>query len=209
MHLATTVGIEVPVHGLVYAKDGSLTYFIKRFDRTGRNAKLAVEDFAQLVGANRDTKYDFSMERLVPVIDRYCTFPALERIELFRRVLFCFLTGNEDMHLKNFSVIVAAGVVKLAPAYDLLNTTIALPGATEEMALPLHGKKRKLTRNDLIRYYGGERIGLSQAIMDDVLDAFATAVPDWAGRIAACCLPDRMKAEYAQLVTGRAGRLGI
>ncbi len=106
MRLARTVGIELPLHGLVFSADGSLTYFIRRFDRGARSRKLAVEDFAQLAGLTRATKYAFSMERLIPILDRYCTFPAVEKLELFRRTLFCYLTGNEDMHLKNFSLIV-------------------------------------------------------------------------------------------------------
>jgi serine/threonine-protein kinase HipA len=209
MRLAQSVGIEVPVHGLVYSRDESLTYFIRRFDRTGRSAKLAVEDFAQLAGASRDTRYDFSMERLIPLIDRYCTFPAVERVELFRRVLFCFLTGNEDMHLKNFSIIIKDEIVKLAPAYDLLNTTIALRGADEEMALPLHGKKRNLTRNDLIRYYGTERLGLNEVVIDEVLGEFAESIPLWAAVIATSFLPEGLKEEYTTLVGDRATRLGI
>jgi serine/threonine-protein kinase HipA len=84
MRLAGAAGIDVPLHGLVYSKDGSFTYFIKRFDRIGRNKKLAVEDFAQLFGLSRETKYDASMEKVAAVIEKYCTFPALEKIKLFR-----------------------------------------------------------------------------------------------------------------------------
>src|SRR6058998_3362587 len=98
MRLAGTVGIEVPVHGLVHGRDGSLTYFIKRFDREG-SARLPVEDFAQLSGASRETKYDSSMEKVAGVIDQFCTFPAIERVKLFERTFFSFLVGNEDMHL--------------------------------------------------------------------------------------------------------------
>lgn len=94
MRLAKTVGIEVPLHGLIYSADDSLTYFIKRFDRVARAGKLAVEDFAQLSGHFRTTKYDFSMERLAPILERYCTFPAVEKLELFRRTLFSFLIGT-------------------------------------------------------------------------------------------------------------------
>ncbi|HMB68058.1 MAG TPA: HipA domain-containing protein, partial [bacterium] len=113
MRLAETAGIPTPVHGLLRSVDGSLTYFVRRFDRAGRGRKLAVEDFAQLAGRTRDTKYDFSMERLVPLLDQHTTFPAVERQELFRRTVFAFLTGNEDLHLKNFSLRVDAdGLVK-------------------------------------------------------------------------------------------------
>lgn len=77
-------------------------------------------------------------------------FPAVERVKLLVRVLFCFLVGNEDMHLKNFSVITRGSVRALSPAYDLLNTTIAMPNPVEELALPLRGKKRGITKNDLL-----------------------------------------------------------
>jgi serine/threonine-protein kinase HipA len=72
-------------------------------------------------------------------------------VKLFARTLFSFLAGNEDMHLKNFSLIARGEKVELTPAYDLVNTTIALRAAREELALPLQGKKSKLTRNDLLR----------------------------------------------------------
>ena len=84
------------------------------------------------------------MERLIPVIESHCTFPLLEKRKLFRRVLFCFLTGNEDMHLKNFSLIGRNNKIELSPAYDLLNSTISMGTATEELALPINGKKRKI-----------------------------------------------------------------
>ena len=128
MRLAASIGVEVPLHGLIYSKDGSLTYFIRRFDRKGQKDKIAVEDFAQLAGLSRDTKYNFSMERLVKLIDDYCTFPTIERAKLFKLVLFNFLIGNEDMHLKNYSIIIRNDKVELSPAYDLLNSSIVLKG---------------------------------------------------------------------------------
>ncbi len=84
MRLAAAVGIAVPLHGLVRARDGSLTYFVKRFDRVGRE-RLPVEDFAQLSGEGRDTKYNSSMEKVAALMDRFCTFPAIERVKLFAR----------------------------------------------------------------------------------------------------------------------------
>src|SRR5690606_24644597 len=105
MRLMSAVGVNVPFHCLLYASDKSLVYCIKRFDRLARNKKTAVEDFAQLSGSNRDTKYNFSMEKLVSLIEKYTTFPAIEKADLFLRTLVNFLIGNEDMHLKNFSII--------------------------------------------------------------------------------------------------------
>ncbi|MFH0730457.1 MAG: HipA domain-containing protein [Pseudomonadota bacterium] len=133
MHLASAAGITVPLHGLVYSIDGSMTYFIKRFDRVGKN-KLAVEDFSQLLGLTRETKYDASMEKIAHVIETYCSFPAVEKIKLFRQTLVNFLIGNEDMHLKNFSLMTLNGKVALTPAYDILNTTLVLSDAREEIA---------------------------------------------------------------------------
>ena len=87
MRLAKAVGIEVPLHGLIYAADGTLSYFIKRFDRQGSN-RLPVEDFAQLSGQSRETKYKSSMEKVAEVVNQFCTFPAIERVKLFERTLF-------------------------------------------------------------------------------------------------------------------------
>ncbi|NDC89834.1 MAG: type II toxin-antitoxin system HipA family toxin, partial [Bacteroidetes bacterium] len=137
MRLAAIAGIEVPSHGLIRASDRSLAFVIRRFDRVGRRQRLALEDFAQLSGRDRDTKYESSTERLISVINQHTTFPALDRIKLFRRILFCFLTGNEDAHLKNWSLLTSNNVVGLSPAYDFVNTWIVLNNPTEELALPL------------------------------------------------------------------------
>jgi serine/threonine-protein kinase HipA len=127
MRLAREIVIEVPLHGMIYGKDGALTYFIKRFDRIRSNQKLHIEDFAQLAGETRETKYDYSMEKLLLILERHCTAPVVEKAKLLKRVIFNFLIGNEDMHLKNFSLITdEKGLIKLAPGYDFLNTTIAI-----------------------------------------------------------------------------------
>lgn len=125
MSLAALCAVETPVSGLVRCSDGTWSYFVRRFDRAGHKERVPLEDFAQLAGLSRYTKYDFSMERLVKLLDEHCTFPAIEKVKLFRRCLFNFLVGNEDMHLKNFSLITRDGKVELAPAYDYLNTTVA------------------------------------------------------------------------------------
>lgn len=205
MRMAAAVGIDVPVHGLVRAIDGSLTYFIKRFDRPGRQ-RLPLEDFAQLTGESRDTKYNSSMEKVAGVVDRFCTFPVLERVKLFERTLFSFLVGNEDMHLKNFSLITRAGKVALSPAYDFLNTTIALPNSQEELALPLNGKKSKLTRNDFLQYFARERLQLNEAVLAEVLTRFREAVSRWRELLAQCFLSAEMKQKFLSLLEARAQR---
>jgi serine/threonine-protein kinase HipA len=208
MRLAAAAGIEVPMHGLIYARDGSLTYFIRRFDRQGRG-RAPVEDFAQLSGASRETKYESSMEKVAAVIDRSCTFPAIELVKLFERTLFSFLTGNEDMHLKNFSIITRAGRVDLSPGYDLLNSTIALKNPQEELALPVHGKKSGLKRNDLFNYFAGERLRINDRILNELIERFQRAFPLWDELLAMSFLSPAMKSAYAAVLKKRKARLGL
>ncbi len=209
MRLAGLVGIETPLHGLVYARDGSLAYFVRRFDRLSRKGKLAVEDFAQLGGRTRATKYDASMEQVVAIIDRFATFPMVEHFELFLRTIFCWLTGNEDMHLKNFSLITRAGKVTLAPAYDLVNTSIVLDEPREEMALPLRGKKTRLRREDLLDYFGRERLGLPAAALDAALERLSAGASGWEELIERSFLPASLQRDYLALVRERRSRLGL
>lgn len=206
MRMAAAVGIEVPVHGLLRSTDTSFTYFIKRFDRSGRD-RLPVEDFAQLSGESRDTKYDSSMEKVAAVVDQFCTFPALERVRLFERTLFSFLVGNEDMHLKNFSLITRNRKVELAPAYDFLNTTIALKSAKEELALPVRGRKSRLTRGDLVDYFARERLQINDRVLHDVLSRFTGAMPAWRELLDRSFLSPDAKQQYAALLVERSRRV--
>lgn len=208
MRMAAAVGIEVPVHGLLRSVDDSFTYFIKRFDREGRD-RLPVEDFAQLSGESRDTKYDSSMEKVATVIDQFCTFPALERVKLLERTLFSFLVGNEDMHLKNFSLISRDEKVELAPAYDFLNTTIALKAAKEELALPVKRKKSKLTRNELLNYFARDRLQINEKVMSDVRSRFAKASPAWRELLDHSFLSADAKQRYAAILDERGKRMQL
>jgi serine/threonine-protein kinase HipA len=188
---------------MVYSKDRSLTYFIKRFDRKGQKDKVPVEDFAQLAGMSRDTKYNYSMEKLVTLIDAFCTFPAIEKVKLFRRVIFNYLVGNEDMHLKNYSVIIRNGKTELSPAYDLLNSTIVLKGEAEEIALPVKGKKSNLNANILINYFGKERCGLTDKVIDKTLGTIKDKLPEWFNLINISFLSSEMKEKYRILLQKR------
>jgi serine/threonine-protein kinase HipA len=209
MTLADIAGIEVPVHGLVPAADGSWVYFVRRFDRTGRAGRLHQEDFAQLTGAGRETKYNSSLEQVARVVESHCAFPAIEKPKLARLLLFCYLTGNEDMHLKNFSIVVRYGVARLSPGYDLVNTSLVLGNPAEESALPLRGKKRKLTRRDWLDYLCRERLGLSPTILDGILGDLAEAHGPWLGCIGRCFLSDARKSAYRHLLDDRMRRLGL
>lgn len=214
MHMAATAGIEVPLQGLVRCQDGSLTYFIKRFDRLGRGSKVATEDFAQLAGRDRETKYSSSMEQLVALLD-YCTFPKVERARLLPRVVFNYLVGNEDMHLKNYSLITRNGKVELAPAYDFLSTTIAYlaigrsMGEMEELALPLGGKKRNISRRLWVDYFASERLGLPAAQIEHCLASLGEGMSRWPELIRTCFLPESQKGLFLQLLESRRRILGL
>ncbi len=209
MRLAKEVGLEVPLHGLLYNIDGSLTYFIKRFDRLPRGRKYAVEDCSQLLGGSRDTKHECSMEKLISVIDQHCSFPRLERIKLFRLTVFNFLVGNEDAHVKNFSLIRREEKVELSPLYDLLNSTIALPRVTEEIALPLRGKKSKLSATDLFDYFGKERLGLSESVIEEERQRFRQALPRWHSLLMQSFLSEKLRNRYLALFSQRQERLWL
>ena len=209
MRLADEIGLEVPFHGLIWSKDNSLTYFIKRFDRKGQSEKIPVEDFAQLAGLSRDTKYDSSLEKVVGLIDRFCTFPAIEKLVLFKLVIFGYLTGNDDMHLKNFSVITEDGRVRLSPCYDLVNTSIEYKKPEEEIALTLRGRKKKLTRQILIDYFGIERCELPAKSIDKVLETIVAAIPQWKELTDISFLSKGMKEKYLELLHIRLFNLNI
>ncbi|MBN4056354.1 HipA domain-containing protein [Rhodothermus sp. AH-315-K08] len=210
MRLAARAGLDVPAHGLVWTETGDLCYVIRRFDRMGQSRRLHVEDFAQLIGENRETKYESSIEQVAAAIERFCTFPRVEHIVLLRMVLVSFLTGNEDMHLKNFSLIVdERGLVKLTPVYDMVNSTIVLRNPQEESALPLQGKKSGFMRKHFVDYLAGERLGLPSPIVVRVLSELESALPDWLALIEASFLSDKKKEAYREVVRERSERLGL
>lgn len=209
MSLGQALGFETPLHGLIKNKDQSHTYFVKRFDRYAQKSKYHQEDFAQLSMKNRDTKYDSSMEKVVDVIDRYCTFPAIERLELFKRVIFSFLIGNEDMHLKNHSVMIKKNIVKLSPIYDMLNTTNIISSAKEELALPIRGRKRKLSSEDMLSYFGEQRCRLKPHLIEAFLSHIRATLPRWEWMVQHSHLSAENKHKYLELIYERCRRLGL
>jgi serine/threonine-protein kinase HipA len=200
--------LEVPFHGLIYSKDRSLSYVIRRFDRTGRTDKIPVEDFAQLLGKDRETKYRASMEQVASVLDRFCTFPAIEKLKFFKLTLFNYLTGNEDAHLKNFSLIRRNDKVELSPVYDLINSTMILDSG-EELALPLNGKKNRLRREDFLDYFAKDRLGLADKAISRTIRDLESACPIWLDLLGRSFLSDKRKAMYRSLLDRRARTLGM
>ncbi len=203
MKLANLVGIEVPVHGLIKSKDKSFCYFIKRFDRIGPKRKLAVEDFAQLAGLTRDTKYNYTIEKLILLVDKYCTFPMLDKAKLFRRILFNFLVGNEDMHLKNYSIIKRNKKIELSPGYDFVNTSIILSGDIEETALKLKGKNKNLNHDLLVNYLGKNRLGLSYKTIENTLQVFSDRFSAILELIENSFLNNELQEKYIKIVNQR------
>lgn len=148
MHLAEMAKISTVPHSLIRLQSGSLAYITKRIDRV-KKKKWAMEDMCQLTERLTEDKYHGSYEQIAKAILKYSANPGLDVVNFFEQVLFSFLTGNADMHLKNFSLIThpEAGPV-LSPAYDMVATVLVNPADDEDMALTLNGKKKKLKRSD-------------------------------------------------------------
>lgn len=203
MRLAAEAGIDVPIHGLLNAKDNSFIYFIKRFDRFGRNKTLPVKDFVLLMDLTQETRYLASMEKVVALIDTYCTFPAIEKMKLFRLTIVNFLIGNQDMHLKKFSLITQNDKVELSPSYGILNTTIAIAHSDDEIALPLMGKRKELDRKIMVDYFGRDVLGLTEQTRKTVLDNVNASIPVWKELIYGSFLSNKMKVKYSKLLNAR------
>ena len=150
MHLAEIAKIKVVPHSLVRMKSGQLAYLTKRIDRE-KNQKIHLEDMCQLTERLTENKYNGSYEQVAKAILKFSVNPGLDVIIFYEQVLFSFLTGNADMHLKNFSIIhhPIEGPM-LSPAYDLVSTALVNPADDEELALTLNGKKKKIKRADFL-----------------------------------------------------------
>jgi len=177
MHLANLIQITTAKHTLIRLKSGELAYLTKRFDRANGN-KIAVEDFCQLSENLTEHKYRGSIEKIGKIAYSHNTNKGYEAQKLFELVLFCFLTGNTDMHLKNFSLIENnSGEYEFSPAYDLLNTSIAIPQDKEETALTINGKKRKLKIEDFNSL--AKTLQINEKFIDKIYKKFENAIPNW------------------------------
>ena len=153
MHMADVCGISAVPHSLVRLQDDTLCYLTKRVDRT-KKGKLQMEDMCQLSEKLTEDKYKGSHEQVAKLVLKYSASPLLDVSNFYEQVLFSFLTGNSDMHLKNFSLLEKEGVgLLLSPAYDLVPTVLVNPADKEELALTLNAKKRKLNYSDFLSAY--------------------------------------------------------
>ena len=133
MHLAGLAKIKIVPHSLIRMKDGSLGYITRRIDRTKDGNKIAMEDMCQLTERQTEHKYKSSYEQIAKAVRKYSTNPQMDVTDFLEVVYFSWLTGNNDMHLKNFSLYQPSGDVHLTPAYDMLNVAIANPADDEEL----------------------------------------------------------------------------
>jgi serine/threonine-protein kinase HipA len=202
MHLAEVCGLQTVPHTLCYLQDGTRCYLTKRIDRT-RKGKLHMEDMCQLTERLTEDKYKGSHEQVAKAILKYSANPLLDVTNFYEVVVFSFLTGNADMHLKNFSLLEEPGLgFGLAPAYDLLSTALVNPADTEELALTLNGKKRKLRYNDFLAAF--ENSGLSKKVLDTMLENFYYCVFEMKDFVQKSFLTEEYKKDYCKLLEQRA-----
>ena len=178
MRLARVAGIDVPHFGWLKAEDGLGVYWIERFDRWGsqNRHRIRCEDACQILEVPASWKYLGNLETLARMIREHCSNPRLQLVRFFHRVLFCWVTGNGDMHLKNWSLIENGKLIELAPAYDLLNTRLLIDDE-EESALELDDKKSGFNRKLLIDYLGREMCGLNERMIVKTIEQLTSV--DW------------------------------
>ena len=199
MRIAQAFSLQVVPSSLIRLKSGELSYITKRIDRSSTNQKIHMLDMFQITEAF--DKYKSSMETIEKAIHKYSENTLLDKIYLFELTLFCFLTGNNDMHLKNFSMIESAVGWTLAPAYDLLNVSIILPEDKDELALTMEGKKKKLKREHFEKY--AIRSGLTQKQIDSVFNRMIKNKPTALGWIEKSFLSSEMKKKYIDTLEAR------
>ena len=152
MRMAGCFGIAVAECGLIALEDGQWAFITSRMDRVGES-RLHMEDMCQLTDRLTEQKYRGSLEQVGRAVHTHCTNQLFDALRLFELTLFCFLTGNADMHMKNFSLLYElGGEINLSPAYDLLPTNLLLSEDREEAALTLNGKKRRISRDDFMQF---------------------------------------------------------
>lgn len=201
MHLAECAKIKVVPHSLIRLADGSLGYITKRIDRTKEGKKIDMEDMCQLTLHPTEYKYKGSYEQIAKMMMQYCDMPKLELTNYMQLLLFCFVTGNNDMHLKNFSLYRPHKGYQLSPAYDLVNIAIANPNDKEELALSLSGRKTKIELNNFIQ--SAATMGIEENVVRRLIANMLNALPKWRLLIQASFLDDKLKEKYTELVEER------
>ena len=206
MSMADVCGIATVPHALIQSGN-SIAYITKRIDRNAlkdHSERLAMEDFCQLDQRLTQDKYRGSYERCSKIIDRYSSRRQLDQTELFLRLVFCFITGNSDMHLKNFSLIETAegsGEYILSPAYDLLPVNLLMPEDSEEFALPMNGKKSNLKKDDFLKF--AETIHIPGEAAEKMMNSIISKETRLLELNDESLLPQDMKSDFEELICRR------
>lgn len=207
LRMADAMGIETAPGGLVALQDGAWAFLSRRMDREGTH-KRHLEDLCQLTDRLSERKYSGSIEQVGRAILRYCTDAGFDAMRLWELTVFCFLTGNADMHLKNFSLIYdPGGSIRLSPAYDLLPTTLLLPEDREDTALTINGKKRVLVFADFLAL--GRSLRLTDRQTANALNRLSERLPAAFRMISQGFCGELNRRKYAELLRERAARLGM
>ena len=217
MQMAAKTGISTVPFALIYldSSHSSLAYITKRIDRIlparshPGTELLAMEDFCQLDQRMTEDKYRGSYERCSKVISRYSQMPGIDLSELFLRIVFSFVTGNSDMHLKNFSLIeTSAGsqVYQLSEAYDLLPVNVIIPEDDEQMALTVNGKKHNIRRNDFLKFADSSGISCEAAMK--MIQKILSMEERYLRLCEESWLPESMKERFCALIEERLRALG-
>lgn len=200
MHLAEVAGIRTAAHSLIRLSSGELAYITRRFDRQN-GQKIAVEDFCQLSETLTEHKYRGSVEKIGKLVRQFTTNKGYEQQRLFELILFCYLTGNTDMHLKNYALIEnALGQYELSPAYDLLSTLLVLSDE-EESALTINGKKNRFKRTDFDSL--AKSLQINEKTVAAIYQRFTKILPIWQQWIERSFLSAEMKKQYSDLIIAK------
>lgn len=199
MRLAEISKIKTVKHSLIRLKSGELAYITKRIDRI-KNKKLHMEDMCQLTERQTEHKYKGSYEQIAKTIKAFSKNPGFDIVNFYELVLFCFLTGNNDMHLKNFSLLKNVELnYNLCPAYDLVASELVVEADDEELALNLNGKKKKLKRKDFsIAMKTSE---MNDKAIENVFKKFENLQNKWNTFIELSFLPKEYKENYKVMIT--------
>jgi serine/threonine-protein kinase HipA len=205
MKLAQVFGIETVPFSFIRLQSGELAYLTKRIDRT-KKGKLSMEDFCQLSERLSEYKYRGSAEQVAKIIRRYSSNPGLDVVNFLEVLIFAFLTGNADMHLKNYSLLTnLEGQIRLSPAYDLVATHLAMPEDKEECALTFNGKKNRLNTKDFEVF--AKNIGLHDIILPRILTNFQKKIPQAMIEIDRSMLSEKMQIAYKEMLVDRGSRV--
>jgi serine/threonine-protein kinase HipA len=202
MHLAEIARIPTVPHALIRFADGELNYITRRIDRTDDGRKLPMEDMCQLAGKLTEQKYQGSYELIAKLIERYSSVLKLDLVNFWEQVVFSWIVGNADMHLKNFSLYSEkVGSYELTPTYDQVSTAIVMPEDTDQLALPLNGFQKKLLSMDFAQAM--ELSGLNRQMVQRIFNRFIPLKEKWFANIDASFISEQQKTQFKELISNR------